>query len=222
MVNQAQASSSGEHTVDTAASIPDMEAPEIPETSPATGLRPPAFKVRMTVSSGTYVRSIVHDIGLALGCGAHVVTLTRTRQGEFTLYPEAKDELVTAAVPDATSQVEEEMTEEEMMANAETGNKAQTKSSDGLLPPEVSGCIPWAVWEKALVERQKEIEHFNRLKEEAKENGTSDEEMRKEWSDKAIAAKRRDLPLKEWEKEVLKRFVSVPLPYHGWHREKYA
>ena len=57
-----------------------------PEVSPTTGLRPAAFKVRMTVSSGTYVRSIVHDIGLALGCGAHVVTLTRTRQGQFTLY----------------------------------------------------------------------------------------------------------------------------------------
>lgn len=57
-----------------------------PEISPVTGLRPAAFKVRMTVSSGTYVRSIVHDIGLALGCGAHVVTLTRTRQGQFVLY----------------------------------------------------------------------------------------------------------------------------------------
>lgn len=39
----------------------------------------------MTVSSGTYVRSIIHDIGIALGSSAHVVKLTRTRQGEFSL-----------------------------------------------------------------------------------------------------------------------------------------
>lgn len=47
--------------------------------------RPPTFELKMTVSSGTYVRSIVHDIGLALGSAAHVVSLTRTRQGEFAL-----------------------------------------------------------------------------------------------------------------------------------------
>ena len=47
--------------------------------------RPSAFKLRMTVSGGTYVRSIVHDLGKELGSSAHVVSLTRTRQGEFAL-----------------------------------------------------------------------------------------------------------------------------------------
>lgn len=42
-----------------------------------------AFRVR--VSSGTYVRSLAHDLGQALGCGAHLATLRRTRHGEFTL-----------------------------------------------------------------------------------------------------------------------------------------
>lgn len=46
---------------------------------------PPTFELKMTVSSGTYVRSIAHDLGHALGSAAHVVTLTRTRQGEFKL-----------------------------------------------------------------------------------------------------------------------------------------
>lgn len=46
------------------------------------------FEISMTVSSGTYVRSIIHDIGLALGSSAHVVKLTRTRQGEFALNPD--------------------------------------------------------------------------------------------------------------------------------------
>jgi len=35
------------------------------------------------VSSGTYVRSIAHDLGRQLGCGAHLSSLTRTASGEF-------------------------------------------------------------------------------------------------------------------------------------------
>ncbi|SNX87233.1 related to tRNA pseudouridine synthase B [Melanopsichium pennsylvanicum] len=46
---------------------------------------PPAFVLEMTVSSGTYVRSIVHDLATAAGSAAHVQTLTRTRQGEWSI-----------------------------------------------------------------------------------------------------------------------------------------
>lgn len=49
--------------------------------------RPPVFELKMTVSSGTYVRSIVHDIALAVDSAAHVVELVRTRQGPFALDP---------------------------------------------------------------------------------------------------------------------------------------
>ncbi|KAG8788482.1 hypothetical protein FRC16_001387 [Serendipita sp. 398] len=51
---------------------------------------PPIFELEMTVSSGTYVRSIVHDLGIAVGSAAHVVVLTRTRQGEFVLHETAE------------------------------------------------------------------------------------------------------------------------------------
>lgn len=34
-------------------------------------------------SKGTYVRTLCHDIGLALGCGAHMSGLVRTRSGPF-------------------------------------------------------------------------------------------------------------------------------------------
>lgn len=36
-------------------------------------------------SPGTYIRSLAHDLGQALGCGAYVQALRRTRNGEFTL-----------------------------------------------------------------------------------------------------------------------------------------
>ena len=37
------------------------------------------------VSSGTYLRSLAHDLGKELGCGAHLAQLTRTAVREFTL-----------------------------------------------------------------------------------------------------------------------------------------
>jgi tRNA pseudouridine55 synthase len=37
------------------------------------------------VSSGTYVRSIAHELGQKLGCGAHLAGLRRTAVGEFRL-----------------------------------------------------------------------------------------------------------------------------------------
>ena len=40
--------------------------------------------VRLTCSAGFYVRSLAHDLGQRLGCGAHLETLRRTRVGSFT------------------------------------------------------------------------------------------------------------------------------------------
>ena len=40
-----------------------------------------AFEVEIDCSKGTYVRSLVEDIGEALGCGAHVTALRRLRVG---------------------------------------------------------------------------------------------------------------------------------------------
>ena len=48
---------------------------------------PTAFVLQMRVSGGTYVRSLVHDLALALGSAGHVVTLTRSRQKDFVLEP---------------------------------------------------------------------------------------------------------------------------------------
>lgn len=41
------------------------------------------FTVRCT--KGTYVRTLCHDIGAALGCGGHLAALRRTRSGRFSV-----------------------------------------------------------------------------------------------------------------------------------------
>ena len=62
-------------------SIKDDLEPEANDASPT------AFVLKMRVSGGTYVRSLVHDLAHAVGSAGHVVTLTRSRQGRFVLEP---------------------------------------------------------------------------------------------------------------------------------------
>lgn len=46
---------------------------------------PPRLTVDLTCSKGTYVRSLAHDLGAALGTGAHLTGLRRLASGDFTL-----------------------------------------------------------------------------------------------------------------------------------------
>lgn len=45
----------------------------------------PVLKFKVKVSSGTYIRSLVRDIGLALGCGAYCLNLRRLQIGEYKI-----------------------------------------------------------------------------------------------------------------------------------------
>jgi tRNA pseudouridine55 synthase len=49
------------------------------------GFTPPRARFTVECSKGTYVRALVRDIGAALGCGATLAALRRTRAGRFTL-----------------------------------------------------------------------------------------------------------------------------------------
>lgn len=46
---------------------------------------PPEAELEVVCSSGTYIRSLVEDLGLAVGTGAVMTALTRTRVGPFTI-----------------------------------------------------------------------------------------------------------------------------------------
>ena len=47
--------------------------------------RPPHFKITADCSSGTYIRSLIRDIGQKLDSEAHMTYLCRTQQGPFSL-----------------------------------------------------------------------------------------------------------------------------------------
>lgn len=48
-----------------------------------TRFEPPLAEFDVTCSSGTYVRTLVADVGATLGCGAHLSRLARVRVGRF-------------------------------------------------------------------------------------------------------------------------------------------
>ena len=50
-----------------------------------TALRDDEIDLSVECSKGTYIRSLVEDLGLALGCGAHVSMLRRFKAGHFNL-----------------------------------------------------------------------------------------------------------------------------------------
>jgi len=50
-----------------------------------TGWEPPTLQLEIECSKGTYVRALAHDLGQALGVGAHLTGLVRLASGRFSL-----------------------------------------------------------------------------------------------------------------------------------------
>ena len=53
------------------------------KTYELTRIALPEVDFRVVCSKGTYIRSLARDLGAALGCGAHLTRLVRTRIGEY-------------------------------------------------------------------------------------------------------------------------------------------
>jgi tRNA pseudouridine55 synthase len=50
-----------------------------------TGIEMPVVHFKVVCSTGTYIRSLANDLGAALGCGAYLSALRRTRIGEHSV-----------------------------------------------------------------------------------------------------------------------------------------
>jgi len=60
--------------------VKQVTVAEFVRTGPLAEAR---FPFRLSCSSGTYARSLAHDLGAALGCGAHLAALRRASVGPF-------------------------------------------------------------------------------------------------------------------------------------------
>lgn len=59
----------------------------------------PEVDFRVVCSKGTYIRSLARDLGVALGCGAHLTRLVRTRIGEFRVEDAFSMDVIQALRP---------------------------------------------------------------------------------------------------------------------------
>ena len=75
-----------------------------PETFDIQGEQLPSFSIRVTCSKGTYIRTLVDDIGRELGFGAAMSELVRTRVGRFRI----EDALTLAEVGERMERYEAE------------------------------------------------------------------------------------------------------------------
>lgn len=108
------------------------------EEEEGSDITPTAFVLKMSVSSGTYVRSIVHDLAHALGSAGHVVTLTRTRQGKFVLDTESDPSQASTETSDLKSCVPWEI----LSRACADSNPELEVDEDG-----------WAEWEREVIQR---------------------------------------------------------------------
>ena len=66
-----------------------------------SGMGLPEAHIRIACSKGTYIRAFARDLGEALGTGAHLSSLVRTRTGEFSLQEALTMEQVLSLLSDA-------------------------------------------------------------------------------------------------------------------------
>jgi len=65
--------------------IPEIELLGVNGGDYSLGVNGGDYSLRVACSKGTYIRTLCHDIGAALGCGGTMSSLRRTRAGSFTI-----------------------------------------------------------------------------------------------------------------------------------------
>lgn len=93
---------------------------------------PPRFRIAVACSKGTYVRSLIADLGAAVGAGAHLAELRRVRSGRFTI-----DQAVTL----------DRLGEAVLVPPEQAIDLPRVTVPDALVPPVLSGVqLPVATW----------------------------------------------------------------------------
>lgn len=96
------------------------------------------FLLRIQCSKGTYVRTICHDIGIALGCGAAMSSLRRTEAAGFTL-AQAKTLSEILQIPQPQQlllPVDSYFTQEKLVIEAWQEEKLRNGASFSLTPEQ--------------------------------------------------------------------------------------
>jgi tRNA pseudouridine55 synthase len=98
-------------------------------------------RFRARVTSGTYMRSIAHEMGQALGCGAHLESLRRTAVAEFTLADaRTLDDMARALLPASPGGTQE--TRKGMQNREQSENQEETMNRLFIHPRKLLPDLP--------------------------------------------------------------------------------
>ncbi|MGB8951322.1 MAG: tRNA pseudouridine(55) synthase TruB [Candidatus Aminicenantales bacterium] len=116
--------------------------------------QPPFLDIEVKCSSGTYIRSLAHDLGQILGCGAHLDALVRTEIGNLQLRQSLSLEKIRKL--HEQGRIHEFLTPLESLLShwpkvilkdsgsslAQNGNPVSMEHIFKILPPELTGTMP--------------------------------------------------------------------------------
>lgn len=126
-----------------------FDPPASPLAPPASPLAPREsgglLRLRVVASAGFYVRSLAHDLGQALGCGAHLEGLRRTRAGRFRVEESAPLDELEAAGPAASARLismNSLLSDFPAVTPTEEGLRRAT-NGNSLGPQHVQAGLPW-------------------------------------------------------------------------------
>jgi len=113
----------------------------------------PSAVISVTCSGGTYIRTLVHDVGAVLGCGAHMSSLRRTRVACFTQEAARKlDEIERLALSGQLDAVLIPMTQAVSHLPSVTLNQQEAgRVKHGQPPREWAGEVPDDAQRVALI-----------------------------------------------------------------------
>jgi tRNA pseudouridine55 synthase len=117
------------------------------EVAPSPSGEPGVLRIEVDCSTGTYVRVLAADLGAALGGGAHLRNLRRTRVGSFGLAEATTLELLTPGGVLTPAQALRDLPQ------VEVGSEVTKLVSHGLALDKVAlgaaGDGPWAIVDRA-------------------------------------------------------------------------
>ena len=104
----------------------------------------PLVRYRVVCSKGTYIRTLCHDMGEKLGCGAAMESLVRTKVGKFELkdaitLAQAEEAVKSGAIQDKVLGIEEILGEYPRICCKKEGDRLLTNGNP-LPQGVVSGC----------------------------------------------------------------------------------
>ncbi len=121
-------------------------------------------RLSVRCSKGTYIRSLVTDIGEALGCGAHVTALRRTFVCPFEQYPMVSIETLEQMAADVDMSEPTQQRDGAQPASVKDGDSIQPDSGSSSSAAQPDSCASWPALDALLLPLDAGLHHLRAVR----------------------------------------------------------